>query len=129
MTDRVEQLRRAARARHDTALARATHTLETLARGNQPISFGRLARTAGVSRSWIYRQPELREQVEKLRQSPPPKKPNKQSGQRASDDSLRQQVHLYREHISRLQAENRALKEQLARQLGIARAAAVTKQP
>jgi uncharacterized coiled-coil DUF342 family protein len=41
-------------------------------------------------------------------------------------DSLRQQIHAYREEIARLSKENQALYEQLARQLGTARAAAVT---
>jgi hypothetical protein len=127
VTDRVEQLRQTARARHDATLARATQTLQVLALHAEPITFGRLARAAGVSRSWIYRQPELRHQVERLRQSPPQKRPNAQST-RASDDSLRQQLHIYREHVAQLKAENRALKDQLAHQLGAARAASVTKQ-
>jgi hypothetical protein len=126
VTDRVEQLRLAARARHDTTLARATLALQALAGGDQPVTFGRLARAARVSRSWIYQQPELRHQVEQLRRSPP-KRPNPRSAQRASDDSLRQQLHLYQEEIARLKTENRSLKEQLARQLGATRAASVTK--
>jgi regulator of replication initiation timing len=46
--------------------------------------------------------------------------------ERASVDSLRQQIHAYREEITRLRTENQALCEQLSRRLGTDRAAAVT---
>ena len=45
--------------------------------------------------------------------------------QRASDESNRQKLKIYREELTRLQAENRDLREQLARKLGAERAAAV----
>jgi Family of unknown function (DUF6262) len=124
--DRVERLRQAAQARHEATLARARHTLQTLALNAQPISLSRLARTADVSRSWLYRQPELRHQIEQLRHSPPQGRPDSRTTQRASADSLRQQLQIYREELARLQAENRTLKDQVARQLGAARAASVT---
>jgi len=125
--DRVERLRQAAQDRHDTTLARASRALQHLTDAGQPITFGGLARAAGISRSWIYRQPGLRHQIEQLRQSPPQPTATTRPSHRASDDSLRQQLHLYRNEITRLQAENHALKEQLARHLGTARAASVTK--
>lgn len=128
MPDRVEQLRQAARARHDTTLARATRSLQDLARDAEPITIARLARAADVSRSWLYRQPELRDEIERLRQTPRGK-PTAQATHKATADSLRQQLHIHRQEIARLQAENRTLKDQLARQLGTHRAASVTKRP
>ncbi len=127
MPDRVEQLRRAAQARHDTTLARATRALQALAQQAEPITIARLARTADVSRSWLYRQPQLRNEIERLRHSPRPATPTAQPTQKATADSLRQQLHIHRQEIARLQAENRTLKDQLARQLGTDRAASVTK--
>jgi len=129
MTDHTERLRQAAKARHEATLAKATTALRSLACAAEPITFGRLARTAGVSRSWLYRQPELRHQIEQLRQSRPPKGSGVPAAQRASDDSNRQKLTIYREELVRLQAENRDLKEQLARKLGAQRAAAVTELP
>jgi hypothetical protein len=125
MADQTERLRLAAKARHEATLAKATTALHSLACTAEPINFGHLARTAGVSRSWLYRQPELRQQIEQLRQSRPPKRSSVPAAQRASDDSNRQKLVLYREELARLQAENRELREQLARKLGAARAAAV----
>ena len=126
MTECTEQLRRAAQARHDTTLAKATAALHTLARSGDPITFARLARTAGISRSWLYRQPELRRQIEQLRQSAHSSRSRTQAAQRASNDSNRQKLALYRAELTRLQDENRSLREQLARKLGAERAAAVT---
>jgi DNA repair exonuclease SbcCD ATPase subunit len=126
MPDRIEVLREAAQARHDATLRRAEATLRTLVRHGAPITFRGFADAAGVSRSWLYRQPQLREQIEQLRQQRSSRAPTVPSAERASTDSLRQQIQTYREEIARLSKENQALYEQLARQLGTARAAAVT---
>ena len=64
--------------------------------------------------------------IQRLRTSVPAKMGNVQSPQRASMASLHQQLHVCREEIARLRAENSALKDQLARQLGISRAVSVT---
>lgn len=101
--------------------------LEAMAGGTEPITFQRVARSAGVSRSWLYREPQLRAEIERLRQSVVRGRPIHQPSQRATADSLRQQLHVYRDEIARLQADNRSLKDQLARQLGATRATAVTK--
>ncbi|MGO9728652.1 MAG: hypothetical protein ACLPN6_25465 [Streptosporangiaceae bacterium] len=50
------------------------------------------------------------------------------ASQKATIDSLRQQLHAYRDEITRLRAEIASLREQLARQLGAARTAAITSQ-
>jgi hypothetical protein len=125
--ERAEALRRAAAARHDGATARAEAALEALQCQARPVNFGQVARAAGVSRSWLYHQPELRQKIERLRGEPPQKRLGGQGTQRASADSLREQLHLYRDELARLRAENTSLKEQLARQLGTARAASVTR--
>jgi dihydrodipicolinate synthase/N-acetylneuraminate lyase len=125
--ERAEQLCRAARARHEATAARAEAAFETLQRAAKPVNFGQLAKAAGVSRSWLYRQPEIRQKVERLRGAPSQRRQGAQSAQRTSADSLRQQLRTYREELARLRAENAALKERLARQLGATRAASVTK--
>ena len=47
--------------------------------------------------------------------------------QSATVESLRQQVHAYREEVARLRAENHVLNDQLARLLGAQRAANITR--
>jgi len=127
MPDRVEALREAAMARHANTVARAETALQVLTRRGEPITFRRLAEVAGVSRSWLYRQTDLREAIERLRGAVPTEKRPSAAPHQASPDSLRQQLHAYRGEIARLRAENQALGEQLARKLGTARAESVTK--
>ena len=110
----------------EAAAARAEAALEALRRQAKPVNFAQIAKAAGVSRSWLYRQPEIREQIERMREAQP-RMQRGQSPQRATADSLRQQLHTYREELARLRAENTALKDQLARHLGAARAASVTR--
>lgn len=129
MPDRIERLRAAAQARHNDTLHRAQATLRTLARRGEPITVRGVANAAGVSRSWLYRQPQLLAEIDQLRQSRPTRGPSLPASQRASVDSLRQQLHAYRGELARLRAENKALTEQLARHLGDARTAAITSRP
>jgi uncharacterized coiled-coil protein SlyX len=125
MADRIERLRQAAQARHDSTVHRAQSTLRALARRGEPITVRGVASASGVSRSWLYRQPQLLAEIDRLRQTPRTCGPSMPATQRASVESLRQQLHAYREEIARLRAQNQALNEQLARHLGAARAAAV----
>jgi hypothetical protein len=125
--ERAEGLRRAAEARHEAAAIRAETALKALRRQSKTVNYVQLAKTAGVSRSWLYRQPEIRQRVERMREASPLPEQRGQAAQRASADSLRQKLHTYREELARLRTENTALKEQLAQRLGEARAASVTK--
>ena len=124
MTDRVERLREAAQARHEATLRRAESALQRMAKRGDPVTFNRVAEAAGVSRSWLYRQPTLRQEIDRLRDASATRS-GLPSVERASTDSLRQQLHTYREEITRLRTENQELREQLARHLGAARTAAV----
>jgi hypothetical protein len=126
MTDRVEALRQATQARHAATVRQAEDTLRAFIQRGDPVTFSRLAHAAKVSRSWLYSQPELRAQIERHRQPTPAREPSRRQSQPATDESLRQQLHTYREEIGRLRTENRVLNDQLARHLGVQRADNVT---
>ena len=126
MTDRVDRLREAAQARHEATLRRATTALQRLARRGEPVTFRRLAETAGVSRSWLYRQSQLRDEINRLRDASAGRPGTLPSAERATADSMRQQLRTYRDEVTRLRTENQELRDQLARHLGAARAAAAT---
>jgi hypothetical protein len=127
MPDRLEALRQAAQARHDRTLRRAQTALCTLARRGEPITVRGVATAAGVSRSWLYQQPQLLADIDRLRQPRRDRRrPNVPAQQRATIDSLRQQIRTYREEITQLRAEIASLNEQLAHRLGAARTAAIT---
>jgi uncharacterized coiled-coil protein SlyX len=126
MPDRIQALRQAAQARHEQTLHRAEAALNSLARRGKPVTVRGIADAARVSRSWIYQQPHLVAEISRLRQLRPDKPRAAPASQKATIDSLRQQLHAYRDEITRLRAEIASLNEQLARHLGAARTAAIT---
>ena len=67
--DNTDRLLAASRERAERAHARAVEALATI---TAPVTVARLAKLAGVSRSWIYTQPQLIEQIETLAATPPP---------------------------------------------------------
>lgn len=85
-----------------------------------PISFDAVAREAGVSRSWLYSQPDLRDEISRLRQRRPTALVPER--QRCSDASLRQRLELAGLRIRGLEADNTRLREALAQALGDHRA-------
>lgn len=85
-----------------------------------------LAKQAGVSRSWIYTQPELRNRIRQLRSHQAGTDAARHSVTRASDDSLRRRLALAHERISQLRAENQQLRDALAHAHGQLRATRFT---
>ena len=71
------------------------------------ITFQGVADRAGVSRQWLYKNPELRAEVEKLRAPPDGPQPIP-AAQRASDASLRQRNVMLLEENKRLRARTRS---------------------
>lgn len=118
-----EALGRAAVARHESAIKRAQDALRDLDREGVEVSFQAVARRAGVSRQWLYTQPDLRQEIERLRDHPRSNSIGVPARQRASEASLRQRVETLREENQRLRAENASLKQELAVAYGQQRAA------
>lgn len=84
-----------------------------------PVNFELVARNADVSRSWLYTQPDIRAQIERLREatrhSPAPAIP---AAQRTSDASLLTRLQAANENNRLLTQENQRLRRQLAHALG-----------
>ncbi len=98
--------------------AAARHAIDQLRREGRAVSYAAVAHAAGVSRTWLYRQDQIRDLIGQLRDQPPAAA---RTAQRANTDSLRQRLDTARAEITRLRAENRTLRDQLARQLGLQR--------
>jgi hypothetical protein len=115
----------AARQRREATLRRAEGALRRLDRAGAAISFRAVAEAASVSRGWLYREPGLRAEIERLRGDPTRHRGAvvTPSAQRASDESKQRRLEAVLEEITRLKEENRQLREQLARRLGEQRAA------
>ncbi len=122
--DHAHPLAEHARTRHQQTLQRAQAALAAMAGDGEAVTVSRLASRAAVSRSWIYTQPELRDQIEQLQQHrTKTSSPNRTLGSRASDESLRRRLALAHQRLAQLRAENQQLRQDLARAHGHLRAA------
>ena len=65
--DNSHQVIAAARRRAAATRKRAVTALRRMDNAGQPITFDTVAREAHVSRSWLYNQPDLRAEIERLR--------------------------------------------------------------
>ncbi|UOT08436.1 DUF6262 family protein (plasmid) [Rhodococcus opacus] len=106
---------------------RAVAALRRMDNAGQQISFDSVAREARVSRSWLYKQPDLRSEIERLRdrQNPSPLGQRVPDRQRASDASLRRRLEVATQRNSELETENRQLRAALSIALGEQRVAAI----
>ena len=116
--DNSHHLQRAAIERHDSAVTRAQNTIEALDRAGTAVTFTAVASAAGVSRSWLYTQSDLRDAITHLRHQRPSITPARPAAQRATTDSLRARLDAARDEIRHLRTENANMHEQLARTLG-----------
>jgi hypothetical protein len=106
--------------RHQAALSAAHHAIQELQRQGQAVNFSTVAQSAGVSRGWLYRQDQIRDLISRQQALKPPAA-RRATAQRATADSLRQRLDAARAENTRLRAENRTLRDQIARHLGLQR--------
>jgi Family of unknown function (DUF6262) len=117
----------AARRRAERTRQRAIAALRRMDATGQRITFDAVSRAAGVSRSWLYTQDDLRAEIERLRQRHPaaPSALAPPQRQRASASSLLRRLEAATARIRHLEADNQQLRDALARALGERRAAEV----
>jgi Family of unknown function (DUF6262) len=112
----------AAQQRAQDTRRRAVDALRRCDAAGEAVTFTSVARAASVSRSWLYRQPDLRAEIDRLRTTGAAGTATIPSAQRASTDSLRRRLETTLDEIQRLKAENHQLREEVARRLGQQRA-------
>ena len=124
---RPDPLSEAAARRHELTRARAVQALRELDRAGVPVTFAGVAQAAGISRSWLYTQPDIRSHIRRLRE----KTDGVGSagaipvGQRTTEASLRARLTVALDRNKQLADENTRLRRQLARALGDQRSAGV----
>jgi hypothetical protein len=117
--DSQDVLAKAAARRHELTRAKAIQALRELDRTGRPVTFATVAAAANVSRSWLYTQPDIRQQIRQLRDATTGTTPtNTPIRQRATDASLRSRLATALERNRQLADENTRLRQQLARALG-----------
>jgi hypothetical protein len=65
--DRITTLRQAAAAKREAAVARAETGIRALTKTAQPVTFRAVAAAGGVSVDFLYRHPDLRARIQRLR--------------------------------------------------------------
>src|ERR1700749_103126 len=120
---RPDPLAEAAARRHELTRAKAIQALRELDRAGAPVTFAAVSAAAGISRSWLYTQPDISDQIRRLRRSAhDPVSPGAvPAGQRAPEASLRARRTAALQRNQQLADENARLRRQLAQALGAAR--------
>jgi hypothetical protein len=121
--DNPAPLALAAARRHELTRARAIQALREIDRAGTPVTFTSVATAAGISRSWLYTQPDICDQVRALRSTRGRGPGAIPVSQRATDASLRSRLTAALQRNQALAEENARLRRQLARALGDQRSA------
>jgi hypothetical protein len=119
-----DPLSEAAARRHELTRASAVQALRELDRAGQPVTFARVAQEAGISRSWLYTQPDISSHIRRLREKADAAAAGAiPASQRATSASLRARLAAALDRNKQLADENARLRRQLARALGGQRSA------
>src|SRR4051794_25967661 len=119
--DAQARLRAAATQRADRTRQRADAALAQIRTARTAVSAAEFCRRAGVSRAWLYTQPDLLDQLRTAATDAPRRA--RRPAQQASSQSLLHRLQLAQQRITQLVAENHALRTELAAAYGQLRAA------
>lgn len=107
----VEGLRKNAQKKREETFEKVEKGIQRLIKEKRSITFNAVAEASEVSKTWLYKEPKVKERIEHLRSQSTGKKqiPPKQ---RASDSSLKAMVQTLKARVQKLEAENRDLRRQ-----------------
>ena len=118
MSQRHDALTAAAQQRSRDTRQRAVTTIRHLDKAGLLLTMTTVAKAAGVSRSWLYRQPDLHLEIARHRHT----SPVLPVAERASSDSQHQRIEDMHDEIRQLNTEILSLRQQLAERYGQRRA-------
>lgn len=123
--DNSRHLAAAARRRREQTLTRARHALQQMEASGQPVTIATVAAHAGVSRAWLYAEPELRARIDALRSQTVDATTRTTPADTSSEASLRNRLTLAHQRIRELTDQNQHLRDQIARLHGQLRASKI----
>lgn len=116
--DNTENLLNAARNRTAVTRRKVTMAIRRLDAAAATVTYQSLAREAGVSRSWLYTQPDIRQLIDQHRAGhPEPAEASPPPRQRPSTASLQTRLEIANTRIRELQQDNQRLRQALAQAL------------
>ena len=109
--DNSRHLTAAAARRGQDTMARAQTAIQRMRQAQGPLTVAEFCRAARVSRSWLYTQPAL---LQELASARPAASPTEPADERASDQSLLNRLQVAHQRNRELTAEITELREQIA---------------
>ncbi len=106
---RIEKLKAVAEQKKENALENTEKAISKMIRENKRLSFSNIAREAGVSISYLYKYPEIKERIQYLRKQQSQTKKTS-SPQPASDKSKMVITKQFKERIKKLEAQRDGLR-------------------
>jgi len=128
-TDHSPHLQAATQHRATATRARACDALRRLDQDGSTINYVNVAEAAGVSRSLLYRDPELRAEINRLRDHSRTTAHRQPAAQRMSETSRTELLAALRGEVKQLRQENQALRTRLALTIGEQRAQSNQRRP
>ncbi|MEH2295068.1 DUF6262 family protein [Nostoc sp.] len=107
----VDGLRGNAQRKRQEAFEKVEQGIQKLIKEQRVINFNTVAKASGLSKAWLYKEPEIKARIEHLRENNSQAKeiPPKQRSSDASKDAI---IKTLKERIKRVEAENRGLRDQ-----------------
>ncbi|MEH7491273.1 DUF6262 family protein [Neobacillus niacini] len=104
-----------AKKKKEDTIEKVEQAINQLIKQNVRINFNTVTTAAGVSKSYLYNQPELRERIETLRKQQREIKSPKIVRKNMSDENKDSLIQVFRDRIRELEKENKQLKDEIKR--------------
>jgi hypothetical protein len=110
-------LARAAKDRRASAIKRAEAAIRSLIKEKRAVNFNSVSKLANVSKPWLYKEEDIRQQIEEWREKTPlmEQSLSMQKGpqNKTSQKSKNHLIEMLKGRIHKLEGENETLKEQI----------------
>lgn len=113
----TEGISRYARKKSEEAYQKVEQVIKDLIKGQEMINFNNISNKSGVSKSFLYNHPELRDRIEHLRNQQTGLKSTEQLKRRTTDSSKDVIIASLKNKNEQLKKENEELKSQLQKYL------------
>lgn len=113
----TDGLAAAAQKKRLAALTKTEAAIKQLLRQGHLVTFASVAQLAGVTRNWLYKQPDLKARITALREQSPAQPPARQPASEASQSAL---IRTLRQQVKALRQEKESLNQQLEVAYGLA---------
>ncbi|PEU13472.1 DUF6262 family protein [Bacillus sp. AFS019443] len=107
-----------AKKKRDETAQKVEQAIRQLIKENGRINFNTVSCSAGVSKSYLYNHPDLRERIQTLRKQQKQAESPKTVKRQMSDENKDSMTQLLRDRIKELEYENRRLKDENRRLQG-----------